>query len=121
MTLTAETGTLALSIAKFAWGVGLTVYVFFTNRRKATIDRISAIKNETAETLGEQKKSLEEQGARISCIETDLKHMPSQADIQDLSKRMDKLNGTLNNLEGRLGGINRAVDLMHEFLINRGK
>lgn len=111
MNVTADSnlGALGLSAAKFVWGVGLTIYVYFSNRRKA----LKKVQKETDDKIA----ALD---ARTACIEQDIKHMPSQKDIQDLSSRMDLLNGTLANLEGRLGGINRAVDLMNEFLINRG-
>ena len=34
-----DLGILAASIGKFVWGVALTIYVFFANRKKA-LDRI---------------------------------------------------------------------------------
>ena len=109
----ADVGMLILSIAKFCWGIGLTLYVFFVNRRKAMLDQVTKVKRDTAERL-------ERHADRITCLESDVKHLPSQENITKLSERIDTLNGSISTVSGRLEGINRAVDLINQFLINNG-
>ena len=53
-------------------------------------------------------------------LRVELDHLPSQAQFGELNKSILALNGELQNTQGRLEGINRAVDLINEFLINQG-
>ena len=77
------------------------VYVWWTSRERVT------------------KKRFEEQDKRISNLEFEVKrggcpHHP------DLVKRMDIMHGEMKELIGTVKGVNRAVDLMNEYLINHG-
>lgn len=47
-------------------------------------------------------------------------HAQQIATFGSLDARMDRVEGLVNRVDGRLEGIGRAVDLMNEFLINRG-
>ena len=130
--------------------IAIGVYVWLVNRKKAVEKRFSGIDRRmvTIETnnagilpelekhmatlmesyrqrIDERCRSRErridevEKDNRI--IRTKLDHMPNHQDIKELSTRIDQLHGSLSEFNGRLKGINRAVDLMNEFLINQGK
>lgn len=114
MNLGVEHWRLILSLVHFVWAALLTIYVWVANRQRVTADRLKRLEDETEEKLNRHS-------IRLSCLETDIKHLPDQKAINRLSERMDTLNGTLNQFGGRLEGINRAVDLMNDFLINQGK
>lgn len=47
-------------------------------------------------------------------------HAQQLVTFSSLDLRMDRVEGLVNRVDGRLEGIGRAVDLMNEFLINRG-
>lgn len=57
---------------------------------------------------------------RLAKLETDVKHPPSCTYHPRLEERMSAAVGKLENMNGKLDGLNRAVDLMNEYLINRG-
>ncbi|KON47009.1 hypothetical protein AL013_10485 [Mariprofundus ferrooxydans] len=84
------------------------LYVFFSNRRKATTKNIEDMKAHVAE---QQKLN----DKRLTMLESDIKHLPTHTDL-------DSINKTLSNVEGTLGGLKRAVDLMNQHLLNsKGK
>ena len=58
--------------------------------------------------------------ATAAALRIELEHLPTQQQFEALNGSITALNGELKNTQGRLEGINRAVDLINEFLINQG-
>lgn len=50
-------------------------------------------------------------------IQSDIRHLPGKRDIDNLTGQISALNAKLGQLDGRLTGINRAVDLMNQHLL----
>ena len=57
---------------------------------------------------------------RTAELRIELDHLPTQTQFNELNRGIAALNSELKNTQGRLEGINRAVDLINEFLINQG-
>jgi len=109
-----------IDIAQAAGTIIIGVYVWMVNRKKAVEKRfakIEAVFDKRCATRKAQIETLEKNGASLKM---QLEHMPNHQDIKELYGRIDLLNGSLSELNGRLVGINRAVDLINEFLINQG-
>lgn len=53
-------------------------------------------------------------------IHVELRHLPAQQQFDLLNRSIGDLNGSLQKTQGRLDGLNRAVDLINEFLIQQG-
>jgi hypothetical protein len=81
---------------------GNTVYTWWTNREKVTNKRFKAAED------------------RILKLESGVKHPPACTYHPRLAERMDAAVGKLERMDGKLDGLNRAVDLINEFLINQG-
>ncbi len=80
--------------------VGLNfVFTWWSNREKVTNKRFAA---------------LEERTAKLETRSPECKYH------QGFEDRLDRMNGGISKIDGRLEGINRAVDLINEFLINQG-
>lgn len=62
-----------------------------------------------------------EQDKTIARLDEAVKHAPTHTDIKELSKRIEELHGDLKEVVGSLTGIRRAVDLMNEYLLNKGE
>lgn len=92
----------------------LFVWVYFSNRHRVTVGKIEKIERDT-------HKRLDDHGTRMTCLESDVKHSPSRAEINSLEDKIEKMNALLSRVDGRLEGINRAVDLMNNYLINKDK
>jgi hypothetical protein len=65
-------------------------------------------------------KRFQEAEKRLAGLESDIKHPPSCTYHPRLEERMDTAVGKLERMDGKIDGLNRAVDLMNEFLINQG-
>lgn len=105
--------TFWFSIINFLIMSGIGVVVWWTNRDKITDKRFRAAEN------------------RIVQLESDVKHPPActyhgQLELRidsmraDMDEKIKAVHGDTREIKGTVKGINRAVDLMNEFLINQG-
>mgnify|MGYP001064062218 CR=1 FL=1 len=115
---------------------GNWIYTWWVNRAKVTEKRFRALEDEvktrvTAIALAELEEKrntncaahgrrLADNEQAVARVGTELRHMPSRAELSRLADGMTQLSEKLGKVEGRLDGINRAADLMNEFLINQG-
>jgi len=75
----------------------------------------------TRQTCGNNKdESLAKTSGRLSGLEANVHALPSRAEFICLSKDIKDLTEKLGTVDGRLGGINRAVDLLnlHHLKVN---
>ncbi len=66
------------------------------------------------------KKRIDEMELTLTEVRSELDHQPSQHQFRELNDSIGRLNGNIKKLEGRFEGVNRAVDLINEFLIKEG-
>lgn len=91
-------------IGQWVFNCLVAVYLWFARKHTATVGRIDAACEE-----------LDEHGREIGL----LKAHPSHGQTERLIKKVDRLSDDVSEVKGRLAGINRAVDLMNEHLINK--
>lgn len=89
---------------------GIGIYVWWSNREKVTNTRFRKLE----ERLGKVEGRVE----RMPVCEN---HARMEANDTKLMARLDDLHGDIRELAGSLKGLSRAVDLMNEHLINKGK
>lgn len=89
-------------ILQFAGICFIGIYSWWSNRERVT------------------NKRFKEHHQRLTALENQVKHVPSQKQYDELSGRIGTLHSDLQGIKGQLKGIGRAVDLMNEFLINQG-
>jgi predicted nuclease with TOPRIM domain len=89
-------------VGQFIFNAAVLLYVTIANRQKANAARVA------------------EAEKRLAQLESDVKHPPSCTYHPRLEERMDKAIGKIERMDGKLDGLNRAVDVMNEFLINQG-
>jgi chromosome segregation ATPase len=117
----------------------LTLALFFYTRRvarhKAAEERLRALEERMDGGVSVNDLALLREEIKANCarhqertlgverrtadLRIELEHLPAQRQIDELNKSINALFGELKNTQGRLEGINRAVDLINEFLINR--
>lgn len=86
------------------WKVGLVLvgaYTWWSNRDKAT------------------KAAIDRVEKRVIRVEEDMRHQPSRAEMHELNVRIGALHADLQELVGSFRGVQRAVDLMHQHLLDR--
>jgi len=125
-------------VVQTAGTIAIGAYVWWVNRKKTTEKRLTGIearqsKMESTMTsflptiekidarCGPRERRIDDVEKEARIMRTKLDLMPSHKDMKELSSRIDQLHGSLSEFNGRLKGINRAVDLMNEYLINQGK
>jgi hypothetical protein len=127
---------LLFNVMHAAFTLFLGWYARKVAHQKATEGRFECIQNELQECvknndLDARLKDINAQcasrGVQLTQLEinatkfrSELQNLPTQNQIDDLQKGMADLVGSLSKTQGRLEGINRAVDLINEFLINQG-
>ena len=125
-----------LNVAQIIATMGIGVYVWWVNREKVTAGKFLRLEKQVGEriTRGEldefradnkdrldrHRSEMIETQNRLIKIESDIYHLPDQQDLKNLADRIGSLDSSLHEFSGRLQGINRAVDLINEFLIKQG-
>ena len=116
-----------MDMANLAWGLAVCVYVYFATRRKVIDQRFTKVDGDIKSLGKDIDKRCGTQCGRIDGLEKNnlelqlkIEHVPTHQDIKELSERITTLHGTLSELNGRLGGINRAVDLLNEYHLKPG-
>jgi len=87
----------------------------------------------TAHTMMETRVTghndrLQQHKELLNCIETDLKHLPKNADIEKLHEKVNKVSAQMSDLKadvskiaGAMPGITHITEMMNEYLLNGGK
>jgi hypothetical protein len=87
----------------------------------ALISRKQAVTNKRVEEINESLTArIDQTEKELIRVCSDLEHLPHQMQFTKLGEQITDLTSELGEVKGRLGGINRAVDLINEFLINQG-
>ena len=125
----------AFNVFQFLLSSGLGIYVWWSNKEKVTNTRFDAqdkriTKIETDiqhpsctrhqaldDKLSTSNKALDD---KLSTSNKALDDKLSSSN-QAFNKRLDELHGDIRELTGSVKGLNRAVDLMNEYLINKSK
>ena len=68
----------------------------------------------------ESAEKKEKEAARVTEVEKDLGKLPERHELRELFDKIAILSASLGELNGRLSGINRAVDLLNQHHINNG-
>ncbi|MDD4457866.1 MAG: hypothetical protein PHC98_09845 [Syntrophotalea acetylenica] len=81
---------------------GNIVYTWWVNREKVTSSKFRLLEQRLAE------------------VEFAVRQTPPCCHHDELDRRLTSLLGEVREMSGTLKGLNRAVDLMNEHLLNRG-
>lgn len=127
-----------IDMGQTAATVAIFCYVWWDKRslktaaRTAKIERWQTEKGPLIDTL--KASNTERDGrcarhrGRIDALEkaqqalqADVKHLPTRKDLADLSGKIGQLTEKLANLDGKLTGIDRAVNLLNEHHLRIGE
>ncbi|MDA8413011.1 MAG: hypothetical protein M0023_04395 [Desulfobacteraceae bacterium] len=127
---------LVLDLIQMLGTVAVAIYVWWSNREKVTSQRFSALEKEVAERLkktdldeakiardlhcSDHKNETKALSKAYADLHIEVTRLPDRREITNLDNTMKQLAEKLGNLDGRMSGMNRAVDLINEFLIDQG-
>ena len=113
-----------------------TVYTWWANRARINNKRFTSLEKSVAGKIGEPeaRRLISEQmsgcsenhdkinhmGEKISLLQLEVGQMPGRKEIASLNKCINALTEKIAHLDGKFEGVNRAVDLINEHLINQG-
>lgn len=113
------------NVVQFVFTGLVALYVRKVSKHKATENRFKKIEETiagvpTRESCARHEERTAATERHTLRIQAELDHLPTQKQMNELNKSIAALSSELKNTQGRLEGINRAVDLINEFLINQG-
>jgi len=103
-----------IGVGSLIFNMLIAAYLWFSRKHQATIKMVEKAVTSLGNRIDANEKGLLE-------VQTELKFIPTQRQLQRLNTNMGTLEGELKEVKGRLEGINRVADLMNEYLINREK
>ncbi len=103
-----------LSAGQMLFNVMIAIYIWNNRKHQATNSRVERLEESLVKRVEDAEKDLL---SVKGCVE----HLPTQDQIREVSKEMQALSSQMGELRGRITGINRAVDIINEFLINKGE
>lgn len=101
------------NIGQWGFNCFIAICLWLSRKNTATNKRLETVSAELSSRIGETEK-------KIIRACSDLEHLPDQRQFYRLSEEITALTRELSETKGRLSGVNRAVDLINEFLINQG-
>lgn len=110
MTLDAENLRLYATVAQWVFNLIVAIWMWWSRKHKVTTTKITDI-----------CRQIEENERDHIRIRSEIGSLPTRRQFETLSQDIRKLSENLSKTSGRLEGVNRAVDLINEFLINQGK
>jgi len=96
-----------ISVAQLIINASIGIWGYLLNKNRVTNDRITKLENALAEKCSKHHD-------RTARLEIDINQLPSKPEICNLTNKIDRLSEKLATVDGRLGGINRAVDLLNQ-------
>lgn len=84
---------------------GVTVWLYWRQRHAAR-------KQEVDEKISAMQQ-------RVTAVEQDMRHAPTDKDLRDLSRHVEEVHGDLKELSGTIKGLARAVDLINTHLLDQ--
>ena len=113
-----------------------TVYTWWVNRERINNKRFVSLEKSVEAKISEpearkiidrrlkdceaHRRQLSAMQLQTSRIETEMRQMPGSREIGSLNKCITTLTEKIAHLDGKFEGVNRAVDLINEYLINQG-
>lgn len=97
------------------------VYTWLTNRNRVTNERITgmqtSLEDKVATLRTEMDHHLDSHADRLTRVESDLKHAPTDEDIKRLHARIDDMAGDVKELGGEFKGAKHTLQLIHQYLL----
>ncbi|HHK75273.1 MAG TPA: DUF2730 family protein, partial [Rhizobiales bacterium] len=96
----------------------LGIYVWFTNKQKATRAEIRGLKRDIEAMRSAVEKGCNKHKSRTLKLEEAVKSAPTHADIGAVYDRVNMVKGSVDEMAGGLKGVNTQLRLLVEHHLN---
>lgn len=100
-----------------AWAVGVTIYVWISNRQRATKEAIDRVEQKHDADVKRFEARLQEYGNRVLQLEQQVMHLPNNEKIGQVHYRIDQLGQGVKGMEGQMVQMNHTLQLIQGFLL----
>lgn len=100
--------------------VSVMIYVWWINRSRATKSAIEEVDDKITTVKHDVRNELHGIDRRLGDVENGLRHLPDHRDLAAIHEKVNDVAGTMKQVSGELSSMNRTLDLINEFLINKG-
>ncbi len=105
---------LAVMALGLAFNIAAYQYMKSSNKDKATKDQIKELKDDLDEKM-------EDQGDRITKLESRAEGSPTHADLGDMHEKINRLMTDVGHLSGEFIGVRNLLNTIHQHLLTGGK
>lgn len=109
------------NLAQTLFMAGVTIYVWWTNRSRATKSAIEEVDSKVTVIKRDLDVRLNKLDQRLSLTEQTIKHLPDHEDLGAIHEKVNEVARTMSEMSGELRGMNRTLTLMNDYFINGGK
>lgn len=125
---------MSLETFKFAWAVivtllsvGVTFVTYWAHSKFAQKENLAELSNKVDRMVPRTEMNgatvairelIESQGTRLTRIETELKHMPTDRDFDGLKSELSGVSQRMAKLEGQAERNNHLLAAIHDHLLN---
>lgn len=103
------------------WTIGVTIYVWFSNRQRATKEAIARVEQKHDIDLKRTEERLQEYRDRILQLEQQVMHLPDDNKIGQVHYRIDQLGQGVKSMEGEMKQMNHTLQLIQGYLLENKK
>lgn len=107
------------TVLQFAATVGVGVYAWWVARGKETKKAIDDVRDECHQGIDEVRYQVHSNDRRLDRLESKLDAKPGHDDLKNVHSELSGLRSDVSKMLGTMQGLNRAVDLMTEHMINK--
>lgn len=106
-------------VLQFLGTVAVGVYAWWVTRAKNTTKAIEQVRVDNQAEINKLAGAVTSNERRIDRLENNVDNMPDHADMDGVKSELSGLRSDVSKMLGTMQGLNRAVDLMTEHLINK--
>lgn len=96
----------------------VVVWVYLRTKDTDNQKAVARVENELAAFVHAANKANEAQNTRLTKLEVQLEHMPTDDEISTLAGEVAALKSQLNGVAGLLSRVEHQTTLIHEHLLN---
>jgi hypothetical protein len=110
--------TLLFNALQFLLTGGIGFYVYLSNKNRVTNERVSNMKDSIDARLVSMESDidtkLDNHSARITGVETTVRHLPTTRDIAELRTMVADVSGKLSGVTAEVSGIHHLLKPLQE-------